>query len=111
MHLDGDLLDIVGDIIGNPSTEDKDDAVKHRNSSLSESQDAKLHQLLRGQLLLTKTRPCCFNAFEIYLQDSENVLRSLFWSNYLTASVRFWPSAVHVIKAFLQSQTSESTCS
>lgn len=81
IHLDADLLGIVGDIIDAPPATGKYEALKRRViDSLSESQETKLRRLLRGQAMGDE-KP------SVYLQRLRNlaggqcndsVLRSLF---------------------------------
>lgn len=81
IHLDGDLLGIVGDIIDSPPISGKYEALKRRIiDSLSESQEAKIRRLLRGQAI-GNDKPTVFLQRLRNLaggQISNQVLRSLF---------------------------------
>lgn len=81
IHLDADLLGIVGDIIDSPPTAGKYEAIKRRIiDSLSESQETKLRRLLRGQAM-GDDKPSLFLQRLRNLaggQCNDNVLRSLF---------------------------------
>lgn len=80
-HLDGDTLDIVGDIIDNPPVNGKYEALKHRLiNALSESQETRLRRLLTAQhggeekptVLLQRLRNLSGG------QCNDTVLRSIF---------------------------------
>jgi len=81
IHLDPDLLGLVGDIIDSPPTVGKYEAIKQRIiNSLSESKEAGLRRLIRGQAM-GDDKP------SVYLQRlrnlaggqcNDNVLRTLF---------------------------------
>lgn len=81
IHLDADLLGLVGDIIDAPPAQGKYEAIKKRIiDSLSESQETRLRRLLRGQVM-SKEKPSMFLQRLKNLasgQCNESVLRSLF---------------------------------
>ncbi|EZA54570.1 hypothetical protein X777_05706 [Ooceraea biroi] len=81
IHLDADLLGIVGDIIESPPVSGKYDALKKRIiDSLSESQETRLRRLLRGQAL-GDDKPSVFLQRMRNLsggQCNDSVLRTLF---------------------------------
>lgn len=81
IHLDPDLLNIVGDIIDAPPSQGKYEALKQRIiNSLSESQETRLRRLIRGQAI-GNDKPSVFLQRLRNLaggQCNDNVLRSLF---------------------------------
>lgn len=81
IHLDAELLTIVGDIIDAPPAQGKYEALKQRIiNSLSESQETRLRRLIRGQAI-GDDKPSTFLQRLRNLaggQCNDNVLRSLF---------------------------------
>lgn len=81
IHLDADLLGIVGDIIDTPPAQGKYEALKKRIiDSLSDSQETRLRRLLRGQAMGDE-KPSLFLQRLRNLaggQCNDSVLRTLF---------------------------------
>ncbi|XP_071652685.1 uncharacterized protein [Temnothorax longispinosus] len=81
IHLDTDLLGLVGDIIDSPPTYSKYEALKQRIiDSLSESQETKLRRLLRGQVMGDEKPSVFLQRLQNLAggQCNDSVLRSLF---------------------------------